>query len=101
MLLEKNNNLHPALKTNIPKGINISKFEKFDAILKSKIDLLVLAISSKGIGWVAEQLYRIYKDSEPPPLLMLTKGLSLHENNYELLVEKLERLLHSKGINKI
>ena len=98
--LEKNNNLHPALKTNIPKGINISKFEKFDAILKSKIDLLVLAISSKGIGWVAEQLYRIYKDSELPSLLMLTKGLSLHENNYELLVEKLERLFHSKGIKK-
>ena len=98
--LEKNNNLHPALKTNIPKGINISKFEKFDAILKPNIDLLVLATSSKGIEWVAEQLHRIYKDSELPSLLMLTKGLSLHENNYELLVEKLERLFHSKGIKK-
>ena len=98
--LKKNNNSHPALKTNIPKGINISKFEKLDSILKSNIDLLVIGISSKGIEWAAEQLHRIYKDSELPPLLMLTKGLSVYESNYELLVDKLERLLHSKGIKK-
>jgi glycerol-3-phosphate dehydrogenase (NAD(P)+) len=32
---------------------------------------------------------------------MLTKGLSIHENNYELLVDKLERLLLIKGIKKV
>ena len=32
---------------------------------------------------------------------MLTKGLSIYNNNYELLVDKLERLLKSKGINEI
>ena len=99
--LKNNDNLHPALKTNIPKSINISKFEKLDSILKAKVDLLVLAISSKGIEWVSEQLHRIYKDSELPPLLMLTKGLSIYKNKYELLVEKLERLLRSKGIKKV
>ena len=98
--LEKNNSLHPALKINVPKGINILKFEKLDSILKSNTDLLVIGISSKGIEWVAEQLYKIYKDSELPPLLMLTKGLSVYEGNYELLIDKLERLLHSKGIKK-
>jgi len=99
--LKNNNNLHPALKMNVPKSINISKFEKFDSILKSKADLLVLAISSKGIEWVAEQLHKVYKDLELPSLLMLTKGLSLYENKYELLVDKLGRLLYSKGIKKI
>ena len=29
---------------------------------------------------------------------MLTKGLSIHNNKYELLVDKLERLLNAKGI---
>jgi glycerol-3-phosphate dehydrogenase (NAD(P)+) len=29
---------------------------------------------------------------------MLTKGLSIHNNNYELLVDKLERLLLEKGV---
>ena len=32
---------------------------------------------------------------------MLTKGLSIYQNNYELLVDKLERLLSSKGIKEI
>jgi glycerol-3-phosphate dehydrogenase (NAD(P)+) len=55
--LKSNNNFHSALKVNIPKSINISKFEKFDSILKSKTDLIVLAISSKGIEWIAEQVH--------------------------------------------
>ena len=96
----KKDNLHPALKTTIPKGINILKFQKLNSILKSKIDLLVIGISSKGIEWVTEQIHKIYKDSELPPILMLTKGLSIYENRYETLVDKLERLLHSKGLKK-
>ena len=36
---------------------------------------------------------------ELPPILMLTKGLSIHKNKYELLVDKLERLLISKELN--
>ena len=99
--LKKNDNLHPGLKTKIPKEINIFKFEKFDDLLKSNVDLVVLGISSKGIEWVSDQIYRLYKDKKTPKLLMLTKGLSIHNDNYELLVDKLERLLKSKGINEI
>ena len=32
---------------------------------------------------------------------MLTKGLSIHNNKYELLVDKLERLLADRGIKKV
>ena len=32
---------------------------------------------------------------------MLTKGLSIYKNQYELLVDKLERLLAEKGAKKI
>jgi len=99
--LRKNDFFHPGIKVNIPETISILKFENFDSLLKSNIDLLVLAVSSKGIEWVAEQLYRIYQNSQLPPLLMLTKGLSIYKNNYELLVDKLERLLNLKGIKKI
>jgi len=99
--LIKNKRLHPGLNTNIPEGINIIKFEKFDLILNSSVDLIVLGISSKGIEWVAEQLSRVYKDKKLPNLLMLTKGLSIHNNNYELLVDKLERLLFEKGIKEV
>ena len=97
--LKKNNNLHKGLKTQIPKEINIFKFEKFEELLKSNVDLIVLGISSKGIEWVADQLSKIFKQKQIPNLLMLTKGLSIHKNTYELLVDKLERLLTEKGIS--
>jgi glycerol-3-phosphate dehydrogenase (NAD(P)+) len=100
-LLKKNKRLHPGLNVNIPEGINLIKFENFNSILSSNVDLIVLGISSKGIEWVAEQLSLVYKNKKLPNLLMLTKGLSIHNNNYELLVDKLERLLSEKGVEEI
>jgi glycerol-3-phosphate dehydrogenase (NAD(P)+) len=99
--IEKNKRLHPGLNTHIPKSINLFKFEKFNEILNSNTDLIVLGISSKGIEWVAEQLSLVYKDKKLPNLLMLTKGLSIYNDNYELLVDKLERLLLEKGIEEV
>ena len=99
--LNKNKRIHPGLNIEIPQGINILKFDQFDTIFKSNVDLIVLGISSKGIEWVADQLFRIYKNKKLPDILMLTKGLSIYQNNYELLVDKLERLLSFKGIKEI
>tara|TARA_B100000963_G_C22601635_1_gene660511 strand:- start:733 stop:1779 length:1047 start_codon:yes stop_codon:yes gene_type:complete len=98
--LNRNSKLHPGLNTKIPQDIKIFKFEKFDELLKSNVDLIVLGISSKGIEWVSDQLSRLYKGNKIPKLLMLTKGLSIHNNQYELLVDKLERLLADRGIEK-
>ena len=99
--LKKNKNLHPGLNTKIPEEIKIFKFEKFNELLKPSVDLIVLGINSKGINWAADQLSKVYKNGNVPELLMLTKGLSIHENKYELLVDKLKRLLTSKGITKV
>jgi len=99
--LKDKKNLHPALGVCIPESIKIFKFDKFKELFKSNVDLIVLGISSKGIEWVSEQLNTIAKDKKLPNILMLTKGLSIHENKYELLVDKLKRLLLSKGIKKV
>ena len=99
--LKQKENLHPGLKTKIPSEIKIFKFEKFDELIKSNVDLIVLGISSKGIEWVADQLSRLFIDKKLPNLLMLTKGLSIHNNQYELLVDKLERLLADRGISEV
>ena len=96
-----NKNIHPGLNTKIPEGIKIFKFEEFENILKSNVDLIVLGISSKGIEWVSDQLSKVYKNSKIPNLLMLTKGLSIYENDYELLVDKLERLLLARGLSEV
>ena len=99
--LKKNNNLHPSLGIKIPNKIKIFKFDEFEELFKSKVELIVLGISSKGIEWVSEQLVKIAKDEKLPDILLLTKGLSIHENKYELLVDKLQRLLSSKGTRKV
>ena len=57
----------------------------------------MLAVNSKGINWIVDQLNYLSHGKNLPPILMLTKGLSIHENSYELLVDKLDRLLISKG----
>ena len=99
--LKKNANIHPGLNTAIPNGVKIFKFDKFESLLKSNVDLIVLGISSKGINWVSEELSKIFSDVKMPNILMLTKGLSIYKNEYELLIDKLERLLSEKGINKL
>ena len=99
--LKKNKNFHPGLNCQIPEKIEILKFDKFNDILKSNVDLIVLGISSKGIEWAADQLSKIYKKQKIPNLLMLTKGLSIHKNNYELLVDKIARILTSKGVSNL
>ena len=96
-----NKRLHPGLNVNIPEEVNLIKFENFDKILSLNVDLIVLGISSKGIEWAADQLSRVYSNKKLPNLLMLTKGLSIHNNTYELLVDKLERLLSEKGIKDV
>ena len=97
--LKDNKNLHSALGVHIPESIKLLKFDKFVELFKSNIDLIVLGVSSKGIEWVSEQLSKIAKDKKLPNMLILTKGLSIYENKYELLVDKVKRLLTSKGIN--
>jgi len=99
--LKKNNGLHPSLKICISKETDIVKYNNLANELKKRPDLIVLAVSSKGINWVANQLSNISHGSNLPPILMLTKGLSFYENRYELLLNKLERLLISKGFNDI
>jgi len=98
--LKINDNFHPGLKIKIPKNIKIFKFEKSNELLNSNTDLIVLGISSKGIEWVSDQIIKLYKNKKLPKLLMLTKGLSIHKNQYELLVSKLERLLIAGGVKE-
>ena len=99
--LKAKENFHPGLNVKLDKKIKIHKFDNFNNLLNDGADLIVLGISSKGIEWVSEQLSKIFKDKKIPNLLMLTKGLSIFNNNYELLVDKLKRLLSAKGINKV
>ena len=92
---------HTGLNLEVLKKIKFFKHESIQSICKKQPDLIVIAVSSKGIDWVAEELKKISSNNKLPPLLMLTKGLSINKNKYELLVDKLNRLLSEKGVKNL
>jgi glycerol-3-phosphate dehydrogenase (NAD(P)+) len=95
------NSFHPALNLQVNKSIKFFKHNYIKDVFKTFPDLIVIGVSSKGVEWIAEELEKISKNGKLPNLLMLTKGLSINGKNYELLVDKLERLLSSRGIKNI
>ena len=97
--LKKTNNYHPALDINLDSKIKVLKFSELQSSLILESDLIVVGVSSKGIEWIGEQITKHFIGKKIPKLLLLTKGLSIHNNNYELLVDKLKRILNNQGFS--
>ena len=91
------NKKHPALDCEIPKNVRFSKFEMFKKEI-NKADLIVVAVASKGIEWASVELSKVLKNTVP--VLILTKGLAINNNNYEVLAHKMKRLLNNNGIKE-
>ena len=89
---------HPALNCDVPKSVKFSKFEKLGEEINKKVDLVVVAVTSKGIEWASIELSKVLKNNIP--ILILTKGLAINNNNYEMLAHKMERLLKNNGIKE-
>ena len=64
---------HPALNCDVPKSVKFSKFEKLGEEINKKVDLVVVAVISKGIKWASIELSKVMKSSER---LNLLKGWS-------------------------
>ena len=92
---------HLGLNQEVIKSIKFFKHNSINDVFENKPDLVVIGVSSKGINWISEELNKVSKNKELPDLLMLTKGLSINGKKYELLVNKLKRLLLEKGIKNI
>jgi len=90
------NNKHPALNITVPKDVKFFKFEELKVEIKKNVDLIAVAVSSKGIEWVSNELSKVLKSNIP--ILILTKGLAINNNNYEILAHKVERIIKKKGI---
>ena len=60
-----NNQVHPALKIQLPPEIKFERFEKLQSILKKDIDLIVVGVSSVGIEWFVEQISKTYRENLP------------------------------------
>ena len=94
----KSSRKHPVLNCEVPKSVKFSKFEKLGEEINKKVDLVVVAVISKGIEWASIELSKVLKNKVP--ILILTKGLAINNNNYEVLVHKMERLFKKNGIKE-
>ena len=88
--------IHPTLICAVPKNVKFLKFEQLSKETSKKVDLIVIAVSSKGIEWISNELAKVLKSNIP--ILILTKGLGINNNNYEILAHKVERILKTNGI---
>ena len=95
----QNDNFHPILNCKLPNKLKLRKFEKFAEEFKEKPDLIVLGVNSKGIDWAGNEIAKYY--SAEIPILLLTKGLTIINNQYETIAEKLKQILKKNGSKKI
>ena len=90
---------HPALNCKLPENVKLLKLERLSQEINKDIDLIAIAVISKGIEWASLELSKYLKKNIP--ILILTKGLSLHDNKYEVLAHKMSRLFKKNNINDI
>ena len=89
---------HPTLDCEVPKNVKFLKFEQLKKEINKKNDLIVIAVVSKGIEWASNEISKVLKNNAP--ILILTKGLAVNNNNYEVLAHKMERLLKQGGVKE-
>ena len=97
--IKSNDQIHPALKIQLPKEIKFEQFEKLQSILEQNIDLIVCGVSSVGIEWFVKQISKNY--NEKLPIVLLTKGLSIFDNELKTLSDKIISLLKKEGHSEI
>ena len=97
-IIKSNKNIHPILKSKIPNSVKLYKFRDFHNVFADS-ELIVIGVSSKGINWAAQQLSKIKKNQQ---VLVLTKGLSVNQNNrYEVYSKTIENILLKKRIKNL
>ena len=97
--IQSNNNFHPALKIELPSQLKVEKFEKLNLLLKNEVDMIVVGVSSIGIEWFVKQISDNYKKNLP--IVLLTKGLAIVENELMTLSDKIKKLLLEKGHSEV
>lgn len=75
--------LHPRLGVMLPSTVTAFRWDCFRQALEGGADLLILGVSSAGVGWAIDRMVEI--DVGTLPVLMITKGLAPKEASVEIL----------------
>jgi glycerol-3-phosphate dehydrogenase (NAD(P)+) len=89
---------HPRLRVNLPERVVPYTHDQLGEAMRD-VDLVILGVSSAGIGWAAERL----RDVLPPqvPVILLTKGLRGDGKSIEILPGVLEARLRPAQSGRI
>ena len=94
----KKNYYHKNLKSFLPKKVKILNHLNLKKELNNKPDYVVVAVSSRGIDWVCEQLIKNY--NKKLSLILLTKGLVNYKNKLITISDKINKLFQKNGLPK-
>ena len=97
--IKSNDQIHPTLKTKLSSDIKFEKFEKLQTILEHDPDIIVCGVSSIGIEWFVRQISKNY--IKGIPIILLTKGLSILDNELTTLSDKIRNFLSKDGHSEI
>jgi glycerol-3-phosphate dehydrogenase (NAD(P)+) len=97
--MKSNNNIHPGLNVELPTKLKVEKYERLKTILEADIDIIVAGVSSVGIEWFVDQIANSYKKNLP--IILLTKGLAIEENELITLSDKIKSLLKEKSHKEV
>ena len=81
--------LHPRLNVKLPDGVKPFHHEDFGGALGSDTDLILLGISSAGVGWAIDRLCEAL--AAPVPIVMITKGMHPHADTLTALPDHVAR----------
>tara|TARA_B100000686_G_scaffold339857_1_gene414596 strand:- start:102 stop:1082 length:981 start_codon:yes stop_codon:yes gene_type:complete len=89
--LNNKNKFHKILDCTLPEKLEILKIDKLSEKLKEKPDLLVIAVNSKGIEWASKEVVKNFNIKTS--ILLLTKGLTVNNNKFEILTDKFKFIM--------
>lgn len=88
------NGVHPRLGVKLPDKVTAHDFGRLSEVLRSPADLVIIGVSSAGVGWAVDQLSAHLR--HPTPILMITKGLQDNGSVIQILPEVIAAGLKSK-----
>ena len=97
--IKLNNNFHPALNMKLPSKLIVEKYERLKSTLEGEFDIIVAGVSSVGIEWFVDQVTKKYKKNLP--IILLTKGLAIEDNELTTLSDKIKKLLKKQGHTEV
>ena len=87
--------LHPRLKVRLPPAVTPLPHERLAEALRGDVALAVIAVSTAGVPWAAEQLAAALA-GHAPPILLVTKGLAAAGGKIQVLPALVEDALRAQ-----